>query len=204
MVVKYDADALLFASTLTGGFGIHTNERNVSIGGIDDTLVGDAPIAYLSARLHGAYTFDMGAAYIKPLFNLDLTATHFGGVTETGGATALSIDAGTQYVATLNPAIEFGGEFADSSGKLLRPFVQVGIEASISSDLALNARFSGVDPSIGSFIVTQPGIEPQAKVSLGADVLTTDSATIRVYYDGSISASSRKNGLGLKISGTME
>lgn len=204
VVVKYDADALLLASTLTGGYGIHQHERNVSIGGIDDTLVGDAPIAYLSARFHGAYTFDMGAAYIKPLFNLDLTATHFGGVTETGGATALTVEAGTQYVATLNPAIEFGGEYADSSGKLIRPFVQIGLEASITSDLELAAYFSGVDPSIGNFIVTQPGIEPQAKVSLGADVLTTDNATVRVYYDGSISASSRKNGVGLKISGTMQ
>ena len=204
VVIKYDADALLLASTLTGGYGIHASERNVSIGQIDDTLVGDAQIAYLSARFHGAYTFDMGTAYIKPLFNLDLTATHFGGVTETGGATALTVDAGTQYIATINPAIEFGGEITDSSGTLIRPFVQIGLEASVSSDLALAARFSGVDPSIGSFSISQPDAEPQAKLSLGADVLTTDNATIRVYYDGSIGASSRKNGLGLKISGTLE
>jgi len=204
VVIKYDADALLLASTLTGGYGVQQNERNVSIGNIDDTLTGDAPIAYLSARFHGAYTFDMGTAYIKPLFNLDLTATHFGGVTETGGSTALTIGAGTQYVATLNPAIEFGGEIVESNGTLIRPFVQVGLEASLSSDLDLEARFSGVDPSVGSFVISQPESEPLAKLSIGADVLTTDNATIRVYYDGAFSASSRKNGLGLKISGTMD
>ena len=125
-------------------------------------------------------------------------------MTETGGATALTVEAGTQYVATLNPAIEFGGEIADSNGTLIRPFVQIGLEASLSTDLDLEARFSGVDPSVGTFIVSQPDSEPLAKLLVGADVLTTDNATIRVYYDGAFSASSRKNGLGLKISGTMD
>lgn len=203
-VVKYDADALLLASTLTAGYGVSRSERRVEIGMVDDVLVGDAPMGYLSTRLHGAYTFELGAAYIKPLFNLDLTATHFAGVTETGGETALTIDAGTQYAVTFNPGIEIGGEIVDSSGALIRPFAQVGLEAALTSDLALDARFSNVDPSVGSFVITQPDPEPVAKLSLGADLLTTDGATLRVYYDGAYGATTRKNGVGMKLSGSLD
>lgn len=204
VVVKYDIDALLLASTLTAGYGIHDNERHVAIGNFDDTLTGEAALAYLSTRIHAAYTVDLGATYIKPLFNLDLTATHFGGVTETGGGAALTVDAGTQYAATFNPAIEVGGELVDTNGNLIRPYVQVGLEGSLTSDLQLAARFSGVDPSLGTFTIGQPGNEPVAKVSIGADILTQDSTTIRLYYDGAFGATSRKNGLGMKLSSTFE
>jgi hypothetical protein len=202
MVVKYDTDALLLAAALTGGYGVNHNTRNVDIGMISDTLEGDAPVAYLSARVHTAYTVDLGAAYIKPLFNLDLTATRFGGVTETGGATALTIDPGLQYAAHFNPAIEIGGEFVAGDGTLIRPFAQVGLEASLASDLDLAAHFSGVDPSVGSFAIHQATGEPVAKLLLGADILTSDDATVRAYYEGAFGAHSRKNGVGLKMSGT--
>ena len=203
MVVKYDADALLLAAALTGGYGVHHTDRRVVIGGIDDTLAGDAPIAYLSARFHTAYTVDLGAAYIKPLFNLDLTATRFGGLTETGGLTALTIDPGLQLAASFNPAIEIGGEIDAGNGTLIRPFAQLGLEATLASDLSLAARFSGVDPSVGSFAIGQPASEPMVKISLGADMLTSDAATVRAYYDGAFGAHSRKNGVGLKLGGTL-
>ncbi|HVZ13314.1 MAG TPA: autotransporter outer membrane beta-barrel domain-containing protein, partial [Bauldia sp.] len=200
VVLKYDADAWLLAAALTGGFGNHHTERGITIGNVDQTLIGDAPVAYASTRLNAAYTFDFGSTYIKPLVNVDLTASYFGGVTETGGSGALTIDPAMEYEASFNPAIEIGGEFGDGHGNLIRPYAQVGVQASVMSESDLTARFVAVDPDLGGFAVPTPTNEPALKLSLGADVLTKTNDTLRLFYDGAFSASSRKNSVGLKVS----
>lgn len=196
VVVKYDRQAMLLAASLTGGIGSTRTTREVSIGQLTETLEGESDNSFLSGRLHAAYTFAVDKAYIRPLADLDVTATHFGALSEAGGVSALEIDAGTQLVASLTPAIEVGAEFAAGDGAVARPYLRAGVGVTTDQALELTARF--VEGNGESFTVSSAGDTLSAKLSAGIDLVSQNNATLRFYYDGSFGATATQHGVGMK------
>lgn len=198
-VVKYDHEGMMLAGAVSVGTSSMDTERTVSFGGLDETLTGTSNSTFVSARLQGSYTYQLGdAAYVKPLVDVDLTNLHFGGLQETGGSSALTLSEGNYLVATFAPAVEVGGEMALSDGLLARPYVRVGGSISNSDGMHVVADFAG---ETTGFEVAGGGDTVLAKLGAGVDILATNDISVRAYYEGAFGETTRQNTVGFKFGG---
>lgn len=199
-VLKYDRDGLVIGGAVTAGVGATDSVRNVDFGGLDETITGSGNNSYVSARASFAYGFEYGDVYAKPMLDLDLTQINIGAYQEEGGAAAQSIDASSTFIATITPALEVGGEVAIKEDIVARGFFRVGAALSSGNDIEAKVRLAGSDDA---YTVTSDMDNALLKVSAGVDVINSDNATLRVYYDGSFGETSRSNGVGFKLSGKL-
>ncbi|MGV3652042.1 MAG: autotransporter domain-containing protein [Devosia sp.] len=198
VVVKYDREATLLAAGLTAGIGATDTTRLVTIGNLSETLEGESTNGFVAARLHAAHTFASKTAYLRPLVDLDLIGTSYGGVVETGGSSALAIDASTHLTAILAPAVEIGGEFDVGMGAVARPFVRGGVSYSSNPDIVTTARFAAGSPD--SFTTTSSSDALLGKLSVGVDFVSENNASMRFYYDGAYGETTRQHSVGMKAS----
>lgn len=198
-VVKYDHEGMMLAGAVAVGTSTSDTERTVSFGGLDETLTGTSNSTFVSARLQGSYTYQLGdAAYVKPLVDIDVTNLHFGGLQETGGSSALTLSEGNSLVATFAPSVEVGGEMALSDDLIARPYVRVGGSFSNSDGMHVVADFNG---ETTGFEVAGGGDTAMAKLGAGVDFLATNEISVRAYYEGAFGETTRQNTVGFKFAG---
>jgi uncharacterized protein with beta-barrel porin domain len=200
VVVKYDKEAMLLAASLTAGAGSTRTTRVVSIGQLNETLEGESQNAFVSGRLHAAYTFAINNAYIRPLADLDVTATYFGALTEAGGVSALEIDEGSQLIASLAPAMEIGSQFDVGEGAVARPYLRAGVGITTDQALEMTARF--VEGNGESFSLVSAADALTGKLSAGVDLVSSNNASLRVFYEASFGATTTQHGIGMKAGGS--
>jgi len=196
-VLKYSHEAVNFAASLTAGYAGSETNRVVDFGGFEDEVIGYGNSAFLAGRLHAAYTHDMGGVYIKPMAELNLMQLETAAYSETGGQSALNIDATSQTIVSLDPALEIGTELALNETAVVRPYLRAGVSVIAGADQELTASFVNGDGT--SFVVASEGDEFLGKVAAGADVLGFGDMTLRLYYEGSFSDSVSQNGAGVKF-----
>lgn len=199
-VLKYAKDGVILGAALTAGWGSTDTERFVNFGLIDQTITGTAESGYVDARLSAGYEFEIGDAYLKPLVNLDLKQTYFGGMTEAGGSAALELADGSVFNAILTPSLELGGEVALSESTVARPFIRVGGAFSTGNELSVDANFVGEDTT---FKVTSESDDLAATLSAGVDIVNADNATVRLVYDGTFGETTRTDSVAFKLSGKL-
>ena len=197
-ILKYDHEATVLAASLTAGLSGTETVRTMDFGGFQDEVSGYSPSAFLQGRLHASYTHDMGGVYIKPLAELNVMQIETAAYTETGGPSALSIEGSSQTIASLDPALELGGELPLGEGAVMRPYLRAGLSRVFGSDQETVASFVEGDGT--TFTTASEGDQLLGKISAGADVLGLGDMTLRLYYDGSFSETSTQHGVGAKLS----
>ncbi len=196
-ILKYDHEATVLAASLTAGLAGTQTVRMMDFGGYQDEVSGYSPSAFLAGRLHASYTHDMGGIYIKPVAELNVMQIEEAAYTETGGSAALSVEGSSQTIASLDPALEVGGEIALGEEVAMRPYLRAGVSRVFGGDQTTTASFVEGDGT--TFTVANDSDELFAKIGAGADVLGWGEMTLRLYYEGSFSSTSTQHGAGLKF-----
>lgn len=197
-ILKYDHEATVLAASVTAGYSGTETVRMMDFGGYQGQVTGYSPSALLAGRLHASYTHDMGGMYIKPLAELNVMQIETAAYSETGGAAALSIEGSSQTIASLDPALEIGGEVPLGEQAVVRPYLRAGVSGVVGGDHKTVASFVEGDGT--TFSIMSENDKVLGKIGAGADVLGFGDMVLRLYYEGSFSETSTQHGAGLKFS----
>jgi hypothetical protein len=106
-----------------------------------------------------------------------------------GGAdgVGLNVRGNDETVLSATPALEIGAQFGGPGGTLVRPYIRGGATFFDDPDFVLLANFEGSPSGVGPFRIATQTDDVVADVSAGIDVIGTDGASFRLYYDGRFS-----------------
>ena len=197
--LTYDSGPLLLASSVSAGRSWLDTDRHVSFNGFSGTARGDSDNSYVRGKLRGAYLFDFGAWYLKPLADLDATWLTYGDVKEEGGAgAALRIDSSDKTMLSASPKLEIGGQWELANGTILRPYASAGATFYSDTDFGVISRFRDAPAGSPSFRTDLEMDDIIANVSLGLDMFATNGTSLRVFYDGSFGETTMMHTGGLR------
>lgn len=170
---------------LAGSYGAYDHKRFVNIGAAGGTALSDQDVTAGIIRLRLSYLNDMGAWYMKPLVDLNATYVRRDGYTETGaGAANLIVASADDWLLSVMPAIEFGGQWTDGAGTIWRPFVRAGVSLFADDEVSLTANFSAAPAGVQPFVVTSEIGRVFADVEAGVQVLSAAGFNLRTSYEG--------------------
>lgn len=196
-VLKYDREGTIFATAVSLGTTTADSVRTISFGGLDETLTGQATAAFAALRFQTSHTFDYGDFYLKPMADLNLTKIHQDEFVEEGGDAALDIAAHDQFIASVDPSLEIGGQVKLNETAELRPFIRAGFSVVSGGDGEITASF--VDGDGTTFTIANSDDQLLGKVSAGADLLGVGDGTARLYYEGTFGETTKRQTIGVKL-----
>jgi Autotransporter beta-domain len=189
---------------LAGSYGWYDHKRFVNLGGFTNAL-SEQEVASGLAKLRLSYLNDMGTSsggswYIKPLVDFGATYIDLGGYSETGaGAFNLKVASKSQWLFSVSPALEIGGEIAGSDGTLYRPYIRGGVTVFDKDDLTYSANFAGAPVGVTGFTLKSELDNVFADAAAGIQVLTASGTNLKFEYDGRFGEHSMQNAGTVKI-----
>jgi fibronectin-binding autotransporter adhesin len=190
-----------FQATVGGSYAWHTIDarRGTTLGAIANSVSDE--FKGTTGQLFGEVAFGLatGPVEIAPFAGLAYVETHTDAVTESGGATALSIAADTRQVTFANVGVRLSGAgVADAGSVSVSPYASAAWRRAWGDrGNALSASFAG---TTGNFSVLGPVIAKDA-AELGAGVqLQTGNVRVSAGYNGSISGAWTNHSAQLKVS----
>lgn len=200
VVLKRETGPWLLSGTLAGGYGSHKLHRHLSIEGYDSRTSGSPDVYSLGARFRAARQFAVSdSLYLKPYVDLDAFYTRLKGYTESGGPLALQVEDSDQFVMSVSPMLEFGGQIRTSDGTVVRPFAYAGAAFLNKETWTSRARLAGA-PAGGPGISTSlPGDTVVGRFGVGLTVNTPSGLDFRLQYDGEASSKVRSHAGQLKL-----
>jgi len=200
-VLKYNPGALLLAGAVSGGFGWYDTERPIAFPGFMALAQSEHEVGYLNGRLRAEYLLSAGTWYAKPMVDLDATHISLDGVSETGaGAVGLNVRGSDETVLSATPALEIGAQFGSPNGTLVRPYVRGGATVFDDPDFVLLASFEGAPGGVGPFRIATSTDDVLANVGAGVDVIGSEGASFRIYYEGRFGDLVEQHAGGIKAS----
>ena len=198
-VLKYNPGPLLLAAAVSGGWGWYDTERQINFPGFMALAQSDQDIGYVNGRFRAAYLFSNGGWYLKPLVDFDATHISLDGVKESGaGGVGLNVRGNDETVFSASPALELGAQFGGPSGTLVRPYIRGGATFFDDPDFVLLASFEGSPSGVGPFRIAANTDELVADLSAGVDVIGSEGASFRLYYDGRFGDTVEEHAGGIK------
>lgn len=195
--LKYIRNNWMVAGSVSGSFArFDTSRYGIPTAG---TAVGKADTGLLDLRLRFAYAFGSEAFYVKPIVDFDVVGLWRGAVNETGaGALSLNIQSQNDWLASVAPAVEFGGQWSYADF-IWRPYLRAGVRFLSDDTLSATANFSGAPAGTAPFTVASAFDQTLGEVSAGLDLWQNSRFSLRVNYDGRFGAHTRENGGQLKV-----
>lgn len=184
---------------IAGSYGWYDHTRFVNMGGFTDAM-GEQDVVSGLIKLRLSYLQEMGAWYVKPLVDVGATYIDLGGYTETGaGAFNLKLASTSDWLFSVSPALEIGGEVADASGAIFRPYIRGGVTIYDKDDLTFSANFAGAPIGVTAFSVRSELDSVFADVAAGVQILTTSGVNLKLEYDGRFGEHTRQNAGTVKV-----
>jgi outer membrane autotransporter protein len=187
---------------LSAGEGRYDTQRFVNFPAVGTVATGKQKIDFLSSHLRAAYAFDFGDWYLRPLLDFGVSRTRLGAFSESGaGAANLNVQQQTETYVSVQPALEFGTEWAQSGGTLIRPFTALGVTHYLSgNNPQITASLQGVPAGVAPFTVNGEMDKTFGNLTLGVDFLARDGKNVRVSYDGQFSDHTESHAFSVKLS----
>ena len=202
-IVKKEYGATSLAADLSVGYGDYDSDRFVNLPVPNVTAHSNQDVKFLSGHLRLAHAFERGANwYLKPMVDLGATHSWFAGFQETGAGPAnLDVESRTETYVELTPALEIGGETRLSNGRLLRPYVKLGVTHFVSgASPEITASFQGAPVGVAPFTVKGEMDKTYTNVNLGVTLLNKKGQILQVGYFGSFSDHLKSNSGMVKLS----
>jgi uncharacterized protein with beta-barrel porin domain len=203
VIAKRNAGATAFTASVDVGYGPYDTTRAVNIPapGAIATSTQKAGLVSAHVRMSRDY-MHKNVWYMRPLVDVGVTHVYHGAFDERGaGAANLSAKSGRNTLVSLQPALEFGREFATADGTLIRPFGMVGLTHFVSgTTTAITASLQGAPVGTAPFTTESTMDATYADVTLGADILGAKGTTLRASYTGQFSDNSESHSASLKLS----
>ena len=197
--IKYTKGNGLLAAAVSGGHGWYDTTRNLAFGGFGGQASASHDVSHINARLRGAWAFTRDNRYIKPMVDLNLSWIDMGGFTESGGP-GLSVAGSQETVWSVTPAVEFGWQRALGDGRLIRPYVRAGVTLLDDPSFATVSSFTAAPAGTAGFQATMSTDDVIGEIAAGMDVLMTNGAVVKVFYEGRFGETTIQQSGGLKAS----
>jgi hypothetical protein len=202
IILKRRYNATMVSGSVSAGYGWYDTERDVGLPGPGVSARSDQEIFFGSIHGRVSRDFQQGAnRYIRPLVDLGVTQVHRKGFNEKGaGAANLEVDSDDDTLVTLQPAIEFGGEFRRDSGTLVRPYARIGATRYLTDNKRqVTAGLEGAPDNVAPFTIETESDRTYADLSLGVDVIKRKGTNARVEYTGQFSDDSSSHAAAVKL-----
>lgn len=201
-ILKAVYGSATFSISLSGGQGTYDTRRNLSLPVPGTVATASQKIDFLSAHLRAGYAFTPGNWYLRPLVDIGISRTRLGAFTESGAGPAnLSVQEQTEEYVSIQPAIEFGTEWEQPDGTLIRPYASIGATHYLTgTNPEITAMLQGAPVGVAPFTVQGDMDKTFANFSLGLDLLAVDGKSVRVAYDGQYSDNTATHAFSLKLS----
>ncbi|MEQ1670855.1 MAG: autotransporter domain-containing protein, partial [Hyphomicrobium sp.] len=184
---------------LAGSYGWYDHTRFVNMGGFN-SAIGEQDVVSGLVKLRLSYLAEMGNWYVKPLVDVGATYIDQQGYTESGaGAFNLKVASSSDWLFSVSPAIEIGGEIAGASGTLFRPYIRGGVTVFDKDNISFSANFAGAPVGVSGFTVASELDNVFADVAAGVQVLTTSGVNLRFEYDGRFGEHTKQNAGTVKV-----
>ena len=203
IIIKRRYDATMISGSVSAGYGWYDSERVVGLPVPGVSASSDQDIFFGSIHGRVSHDFELGMnKYIRPLVDLGATQVHRKGFNEKGaGGANLKVDSDDETLVTLQPAIEFGGEFRRDSGTLVRPYARIGVTHYLTDNKhRVTATMQGAPGNVAPFTIETKSDRTYADFSLGVDVIKKKGASLRLGYTGQFSDNSSSHAAGIKLS----
>jgi outer membrane autotransporter protein len=185
---------------LAGSYTGYDHTRFVGLGSGMDRATGEQDVWSQTTRVRFSYLNDLGPWYWKPM--IDLAATYVGmeGYTERGaGAANLRVASSDEWLLSVMPGMEVGGEVRSADGMIWRPYARAGVIVFDDNETSVTANFASAPAGLIPFEVSGEFDQVQADVEAGVIVLTTSGINMKLNYEGRYGENSQQHGGGLKI-----
>ena len=146
---------------LNGGTAQYDSTRLIDIYGTlpggDPVIGGTATvkqrISQANFRVGSAYRYQPsgGAAYLRPALDFDASYLYSGGATEGGTAYGLELDSTGQWVLSATPSLEVGVEASITSSLMMQAYLRGEVSFANKDDVYINATFAGASGADGTF-----------------------------------------------------
>lgn len=191
-----------FSLSLSGGQGRYDSRRNLTVPVPGTVATATQKIDFVSSHLRAGYAFGGESWYLRPLVDFGVSRTRLGAFTETGaGAANLSVQEQKETYVSVLPAVEFGTEWQQGDGTLIRPFASIGVTHYLTgTNPEITAILQGAPAGVAPFTVSGEMDETFGNLTLGMDFLGSDGKDVRVTYDGQFSDHTASHSFALKLS----
>lgn len=200
IVLKHQAGPWLYSGSLAGGYGSFKLNRSLAVDDYERQSSASPKVYSVGARLRAARTIELSEQlYLKPYVDLDALYTRMPGYTESAGALGLQVDGSDQFVLSLSPMIEFGGNFDTRAGATLRPYAYAGVSLKSKDSWSTVSRLRGAPPGTAGISTTLAGDKVVGRFGLGVQLNTKSGLDVRLQYDGEASRKTRSHAGQLKV-----
>ncbi|MDH5763081.1 MAG: autotransporter domain-containing protein, partial [Nitrospinota bacterium] len=202
MVLKGRYGATSFNLGISGGYSWYDTKRMFSFPSPGGLALSDQGVSLVSAQSGLAYILEGSNWYFKPMLNTEIAYVNLGSFQETGaGATNLNVEGNDELYWSIQPAMEFGGEWNYEENYLMRPFIRVGYTRFIGdANPEISATLQGAPVGVAPFQVTGRTERNFADIETGVDLLSPKNFTLRFYYIGKFSNDVQIHQGGFKVS----
>lgn len=184
---------------IAGSYGWYDHTRFVNLGGFTNAL-GEQDVGSALVKLRLSYLHEMGDTYLKPLVDVSATYVNLGGYTETGADVYyLHVDSTGEWLFGVSPGIEFGGEIADASGTLYRPYIRGGVTIYDKDSMNFSANFASAPVGVTGFTVRSELDNVFADAAAGVQVLTMSGTNVKLEYEGRFGEHTMQNAGTVKV-----
>ncbi|MBS1143221.1 MAG: Outer rane autotransporter barrel [Proteobacteria bacterium] len=203
LILKHRDGATRVSASLSAGYGHFNAQRLVDI--VSPGIHASSKQDVWSASLQGRVSHDImnsESAYIRPMLGLGVSYVTRNGYSESGaGGANLNVAKENDTFVSLQPAVEFGGEFGmGGEGTLLRHFIRLGATHFLgSNERRITASLEGAPAGVEPFTVVTRSDRTYGDLALGIDILRKSGTTLRIEYNGQFSANSAMNVVGIKF-----
>lgn len=120
---------------------------------------------------------------------------------ETGaGGVGLNVHGNDETMLSATPMLELGTQFGAPNGPQFRPYVRGGATFFDDPDFVLLASFEGAPGGVGPFRIATKTDDVLGTVGAGLDVIGTEGASFRLYYEGRFGDLVEQHAGGIKAS----
>ncbi|MCL6414642.1 hypothetical protein MIB92_03175 [Aestuariirhabdus sp. Z084] len=199
------AKRLLGATKLSAGlsYGWYDTDtfRSGSLSSPFATKV-DRKVKLYSALVRVSHDFEQGHSYIRPALDLGITHLRAESADEEGaGALSLQLESYSENHTWVRPALFSGREFLFDSGNRLRLSAELAYQHSLSDPSTdVKATFAGAFPGVDNMTVPIDLDRNIVEGSLGIELLTSDSHSVKLEYTYAEGDRYRLKKGGLKVS----
>ncbi len=200
--VKWTPGPLLVAGALSGGNGWHDTTRTVAFQGFAARATSDHDVTHGAGQVRVGYLFGEEATwYVQPMVDFNATYLDLEDVREGGaGGANLRMAGDDDWVLSVSPAVEFGGQVAVGGGLLIRPFARAGLTAFDDTEFDVASVFQGAPAGVAPFTTEVDNDDLFADVAAGVDLLIADGTVVRPYYTGRLADDTDIHAAGVKAS----
>ncbi len=197
--LKYASGPMVISVGLTGSWSSVMSNRELTLGDINQELVGNTDISAYTLKMRGAYLMQQTDFYLKPQIDINVSTVHLGAYTETGGSGAVSFDNQSETAMSLSPSVEFGRDLRKQNGQVTRAFARIGTTISSNDGLGISGRLATDNTNVDMYTIDAGTDRHVMDLALGLTSFSIKNWSTEFLYKGRFADHLEEHSANLKL-----